>query len=79
MIGGAHSATTSESRGTVPLIKSQGRSKGFFALQSEPLDLQLLATIETQDARALLTNIQYIDTLEPCTFEPWHAKSICEI
>jgi predicted ATPase len=64
-----------ESRGTVPLIKSQGRSKGFFALQSEPLDLH----IETQDARELLTNIQYIDTLEPCTFVPWHAKSICEI
>ncbi len=54
-----------KSRGTVPLIKSQGRSKGFFALQSEPLDLQSLATIETQDARALLTNIQYNDTLEP--------------
>ena len=68
-----------ETRGTVPLIKSQGRSKGFFALQSEPRDLQLLATIETQEERALLTNIQYNDTLERFAFERWHAKSICEI
>ena len=44
--------------------KIKGEVKGPFCLQSEPLDLQSLATIEPQEARAQQTNIQYIDTLE---------------
>ena len=60
--------------------KVKGEVKGSFALQSEPRDLQSLVTIETQEARALLTNIQYNDTLERFGYQKhlWDLRDLCD-